>query len=720
MVRRDQAAKYRPLLKAINAGVKGFSVGGTAGGDWPIPQVPWASTSQLHNEQWQDQQTQAARNVERAEDRIEDLKNSVEDYNETLGDTANKLADNSLQDSERAKLTKEYNREQQELKRATRDLAEAQEDLGTAQRKQVEAAQKLPAGDKSGGDAQQAGGALIKGLFQELGIPDVFGEAFTNWGIWKMGMGAAGDILAPLLGGRGGPRGAASGLPRLRLPTGDDRGGIYIGPPGTSGVPQYGVPQKDGVPSLQLHPPAAGPAPQGGQPPAIRDPWHFDPHAATSGYGGGRGGTARAIYEAVTGAGYSHETGLAAVAAAQSESSLNPDSTNASGQESADKPSAGIQQQVDWFVGRLAALGGPSVVDADPTNTIANKVEIGGYPGSNYDLGAAANLLGGGGTFQPAGNYSGTPGFTPQPYGLPKGTDIRQGAPGFPSWVYDLGNRFGLDPSTYAGHQEGSGQNRGIDWFPHGHADMSGASYTPEETARLQNFAEYMQGVMPTVDPQGQTIFQNHLTGQKFGVAPGQGIDSSGRYYADERSQPGQGYGGHQGHVHTRFNVSEPIPGQAAPQDWAPPDYSPGGQAQPAAFGLDWALSEPDRARAQIAQDVPDTPPAYFGALGVGGIPFLSDKLVGGLAGALGAQNAANYQANRPGAPRPPSDVAQKMQRTTKDDALGNAPGSTAHSVNFNFAGNNMFTSEKAFQKNVAKALPVATRTAALSGGKVK
>lgn len=74
-------------------------------------------------------------------------------------------------------------------------------------------------------------------------------------------------------------------------------------------------------------------------------------------------------------------------------------------------------------------------------------------------------------------------------YGLPKGTDIRQGAAGFPSWVYALGARYGVEGSTYAGHQESSGYNRGIDWWPKGHSDMSGSSYTPVERAKLQAFA---------------------------------------------------------------------------------------------------------------------------------------------------------------------------------------------------------------------------------------
>ena len=60
-------------------------------------------------------------------------------------------------------------------------------------------------------------------------------------------------------------------------------------------------------------------------------------------------------------------------------------------------------------------------------------------------------------------------------YGLPNGTSIDYGAPGFPPWVYELGKAFGLKASTYANHQETDRHeagyapnpkhlNRGIDW----------------------------------------------------------------------------------------------------------------------------------------------------------------------------------------------------------------------------------------------------------------
>jgi hypothetical protein len=39
---------------------------------------------------------------------------------------------------------------------------------------------------------EQFGRGLVKGVFQELGFPDVFGKPFTEWGLWKLAMGGAG------------------------------------------------------------------------------------------------------------------------------------------------------------------------------------------------------------------------------------------------------------------------------------------------------------------------------------------------------------------------------------------------------------------------------------------------------------------------------------------------------------------------------------------------
>jgi hypothetical protein len=86
------------------------------------------------------------------------------------------------------------------------------------------------------------------------------------------------------------------------------------------------------------------------------------------------------------------------------------------------------------------------------------------------------------------------------PYGMPTGTNLPGTGhehPEFASagfgWVLALGRQYGLNASTYPGHQEHGGKNHGLDWWPAGKADMSGLSYTPEETDRLRRFASAMR-----------------------------------------------------------------------------------------------------------------------------------------------------------------------------------------------------------------------------------
>lgn len=45
---------------------------------------------------------------------------------------------------------------------------------------------------KSDKDAETLGRGLVTGIFEGLGFPDVFGKAFTDWGLWKMATGVAG------------------------------------------------------------------------------------------------------------------------------------------------------------------------------------------------------------------------------------------------------------------------------------------------------------------------------------------------------------------------------------------------------------------------------------------------------------------------------------------------------------------------------------------------
>lgn len=133
---------------------------------------------------------------------------------------------------------------------------------------------------------------------------------------------------------------------------------------------------------------------------------HGPPGAKPGGYTGPSDQTtmARAIYGAVTGSGYSSETGLYAVAASLLESGLSPTVKEPSGkhrglfQEQLNYAGAmeGPTEQIAWFVNQLNSLGGPDVVDRDPKDMIADHVEVGGYSGGRYDsfINQAANLLG--------------------------------------------------------------------------------------------------------------------------------------------------------------------------------------------------------------------------------------------------------------------------------------------------------------------------------------
>ncbi|WP_051159105.1 hypothetical protein [Tsukamurella sp. 1534] len=119
-------------------------------------------------------------------------------------------------------------------------------------------------------------------------------------------------------------------------------------------------------------------------------------------------------------------------------------------------------------------------------------------------------------------------------YGLPVGTSISYGqSDKFPEWVRALEQRFGVKASTYAGHQEKDGHNKGIDWS--GPVDA------------MQKFAEFAANAGLE-----QVIWQNPTTGQKIGVADGKpvgpGTDQPG-YYRDD-------FAGHTDHVHTRQSWS--------------------------------------------------------------------------------------------------------------------------------------------------------------------
>ena len=145
-------------------------------------------------------------------------------------------------------------------------------------------------------------------------------------------------------------------------------------------------------------------------------------------------------------------------------------------------------------------------------------------------------------------------------YGLPTGTNITYGAAGFPPWVYDLGKAFGLQASTYPGHQENSRAeigfapnpgrlNRGIDWTG------------PIE--KMQRFADYLLTIRSNLE---QVIWENPNTGQRVGVAGGDDVSTTPYYQTD--------YSGHRDHVHTRQSKPIPLPSEVVNKDSLRPDFN--------------------------------------------------------------------------------------------------------------------------------------------------
>lgn len=154
---------------------------------------------------------------------------------------------------------------------------------------------------------------------------------------------------------------------------------------------------------------------------------------------------------------------------------------------------------------------------------------------------------------------------TPPPaelYGLPRGSNSGgYGGNGvrFPAWVYNLGNAFGLKPSTYPGHQESNRNeagfapnpanlNRGIDWAAPG---------APDEVDRMQRFADYLFSKRGELE---QIIWENPRTGRRIGVAGGKDVSAT-PYYAYDG-----GYNKHRNHVHTRHSHSMLPPGDTPAQ----------------------------------------------------------------------------------------------------------------------------------------------------------
>lgn len=107
-----------------------------------------------------------------------------------------------------------------------------------------------PGGGKEFGNyanmSDALGRGLVQGIFQQLGFPDVFGKPFTEWGLWKLGMGALGfglgvaDQKGLFNGGPSAFHAALpDGVPRLPGPGGspDTFNGLPNGTPGSPASP---------------------------------------------------------------------------------------------------------------------------------------------------------------------------------------------------------------------------------------------------------------------------------------------------------------------------------------------------------------------------------------------------------------------------------------------------------------------------------------------------
>lgn len=187
---------------------------------------------------------------------------------------------------------------------------------------------------------------------------------------------------------------------------------------------------------------------------------------------------------------------------------------------------------------------------------------------------------------------SGKTGFAlnkPSEFGVGPNIDIKYGAAGFPNWIYQIGQAFGVEAATYPNHQttgangqiasgpvvpNPKGLNRGVDWRPAGLDIMSA-----EGSAVMERFAQYLMdnGLAE------QVIYQSARSGKQFG------FPFNSDYSAD--------YPDHINHLHTRFGynlkraggdtTNIPQPAEAAPtpaeqkQPWNPSAAVRGAQQIP-------------------------------------------------------------------------------------------------------------------------------------------
>lgn len=138
-------------------------------------------------------------------------------------------------------------------------------------------------------------------------------------------------------------------------------------------------------------------------------------------------------------------------------------------------------------------------------------------------------------------------------YGIPD-TNIPYGAPGFPPWLYELAAAFGLEASTYPGHQTDDRREPG--YAPNPQRLNRGIDFTGP-TDKMHAFAQWLLSIRGQLE---QVIWQNPNTGQRIGVAGGNDVSATSYFAGD--------FGDHTDHVHLRTSQPIPLPGKENPVAW--------------------------------------------------------------------------------------------------------------------------------------------------------
>lgn len=218
-----------------------------------------------------DEQREHQRAIERAHDRITNVNREIQDKTDEITrlqkqlDTLNSEPD-LQRNADQAKIDstkRQLQRAKEDLdKLKNQDLREANEDLDDANRKANEPGRAGRRGGRGREDgsydaAQELGRGLLSGIFEELGIPNVFGgKSPLDWGSMKLGMGLLNWGMGTL-NAMGSGSGGGNPLGALALPS--SGGQFPISPSSLSLVPPtatgLGAP---GSPHGKLPGPAAG------------------------------------------------------------------------------------------------------------------------------------------------------------------------------------------------------------------------------------------------------------------------------------------------------------------------------------------------------------------------------------------------------------------------------------------------------------------------------